>query len=203
VVASFVGSALEFYDFLLYGAMAALVFNKLFFPNFSPFMGTLAAFASFAVGFVARPLGSVLFGYWGDKIGRQKMLLLSLGLMGGASVCIGLLPNFSSIGLMAPIVLVCLRLIQGFALGGEWGGAALMLVESTPPGKRGLIGSSVQMGVPGGVILATIATYASSWISGSEFFPGVGVSRFLSACYLLPLGSGFDELCQRPRNFKI
>jgi MFS family permease len=139
VVACFVGSTLEFYDFLLYGTMAALVFNKLFFPDFSPFVGTLAAFATFAVGFVARPLGSVLFGYWGDKISRQKMLVLSLGLMGGASVCIGLLPDFSSIGLLAPIMLVFLRFIQGFALGGEFGGAALMLVENTLPGKRGLI----------------------------------------------------------------
>ncbi len=129
---SFIGAVVDWYDFLLYGIVAALVFNHQFFPNVSPAIGTLAAFATFGVGFLFRPLGGIVFGHFGDRLGRKKMLFLTVFLMGTATVLIGLLPNFASIGWWAPVLLVLLRAIQGFAVGGEWGGAALMAVESAP-----------------------------------------------------------------------
>src|ERR687893_145815 len=139
--ASFVGTAIEWYDYFLYGTAAALVFNQLFFPEFAPLTGTLAAFATFAVGFFARPVGGVVFGHFGDRIGRKSMLVITLLIMGGATFLIGLLPTFDSVGVLAPILLVALRFLQGFAVGGEWGGATLMAVEYAPPGRRGFFGS--------------------------------------------------------------
>jgi len=167
--AGFAGTALEYYDFFLYGTAAALVFGPLFFPSYSPLAGTLASFATFAVGFLARPLGSVLFGGMGDKVGRRKTLVFSLLMMGTATVLIGLLPTFEQVGWFAPLLLVTLRFVQGIAMGGEWGGAALMLVEHSPPHRRGLFGSTVQMGVPGGLLLSTIAITVSDHISGDAF----------------------------------
>ncbi|HWL85642.1 MAG TPA: MFS transporter, partial [Polyangiaceae bacterium] len=125
-IASFVGTAIEWYDFFLYGTAAALVFNKLFFPKFDPLMGTLLSFATFAVGFVARPVGGIVFGHYGDRIGRKAMLSMTLLIMGTATFAIGLLPTYGRIGVLAPVLLVTLRLLQGFGLGGEWGGAVLM-----------------------------------------------------------------------------
>ena len=121
--ASFIGTAVEWYDFFLYGTAAALIFNRLFFPSFDPLVGTLAAFATFAVGFVARPLGGVVFGHFGDKLGRKSMLSATLIIMGAATFAIGLLPTYEHIGMWAPLLLVLLRVAQGFGLGGEWGGA--------------------------------------------------------------------------------
>ncbi|MFT4021263.1 MAG: MFS transporter, partial [Acinetobacter sp.] len=138
---SFIGAVVDWYDFLLYGIVAALVFKQQFFPNISPTMGTLAAFATFGVGFLFRPLGGVVFGHFGDKLGRKKMLFLTVFLMGIATIAIGLLPNFAQIGWWAPILLVILRAIQGFAVGGEWGGAALMAVENAPEHKKALYSS--------------------------------------------------------------
>ncbi|RAX15125.1 MFS transporter [Pseudarthrobacter sp. AG30] len=169
MIASFTGTALEYYDFFIYGTMAALVFGALFFPSHDPVAGTLAAFATFAVGFAARPIGSILFGHLGDRLGRRKTLVLSLGLMGGATLGIGLLPTFTSVGVLAPLLLVLLRLLQGLALGGEWGGAALMLVENAPAGRKSTYGSIVQMGAPAGLMLATAATSFSVAVSGNEF----------------------------------
>jgi MHS family shikimate/dehydroshikimate transporter-like MFS transporter len=155
VTASFVGTAIEWYDFFLYGTAAALVFNKLFFPNFDPHTGTMAAFGTFAVGFFARPLGGVICGHFGDRIGRKSMLVTTLMMMGLATFAIGLLPTYEKAGIVAPILLVLLRFIQGLGVGGEWGGAVLMVVEHAEKEKRGLYASWVQAGVPAGMLLAT------------------------------------------------
>jgi MFS transporter, MHS family, shikimate and dehydroshikimate transport protein len=155
VIASFIGTTIEWYDFFLYGTAAALIFNRLFFPTFDSLVGTLAAFGTYAVGFVARPLGGIIFGHYGDKIGRKSMLSLTLLLMGTATFCIGLLPTYTSIGVWAPISLVVLRVVQGFGVGGEWGGAVLMAVEHAPAGRRGFYGSWPQVGVPAGLLLST------------------------------------------------
>src|SRR5262245_60162241 len=154
-LASLVGTTIEWYDFFLYGTAAALVFNKLFFPTFDPMMGTLAAFGTYAAGFVARPLGGIVCGHFGDRIGRKSMLVLTLLIMGIATFLIGLLPTYQSIGIWAPILLVLLRMAQGFGVGGEWGGAVLMAVEHSPQGKRGFYGSWPQVGVPAGLLLST------------------------------------------------
>ncbi len=152
---SFAGAVIDWYDFILYGLVAALVFNSQFFPGISPVAGTLAAFATFGVGFLFRPLGGVVFGHFGDRIGRKQMLVLTMILMGSATTLIGLLPTYDSIGWWAPFLLVVLRAVQGFAVGGEWGGAALMAVENAPPKRRALYSSGVQVGYSVGLIIAT------------------------------------------------
>ena len=157
VAASFIGTTIEWYDFFLYGTAAALVFGELFFPGSSPLIGTLSAFGTFAVGFAARPLGGIVFGHFGDRVGRKAMLVTSLLIMGIATFLIGCLPTHASIGVAAPILLVLLRFAQGIGVGGEWGGAVLMSVEHAPKGKRGFYGSWPQMGVPAGLLLSTVA----------------------------------------------
>jgi len=152
--ASLVGTSLEWYDFFLYGSAAALVFNELFFPSFDPLVGTLLAFATYAVGFVARPIGGVVFGNYGDRVGRRRILVVTLMLMGGATFLIGCLPTYDSIGVAAPILLVTLRFVQGLGLGGEWGGAVLMVAEHGDERRRGLNSSWPQVGVPAGNLLA-------------------------------------------------
>ena len=154
IVASLIGTSLEWYDFFIYGTAAALVFNKLFFPDFEPLVGTLLAFTTYAVGFVARPLGGVIFGHFGDKLGRKNVLVVTLLLMGVATFAIGLMPTYATIGVWAPILLVALRFLQGLGLGGEWGGAVLMTLESGDPQRRGLNASWPQVGVPIGLLLA-------------------------------------------------
>ena len=155
-LASFVGTTIEWYDFFLYGTASALIFNKLFFPNYDPLTGTLASFGTYAVGFAARPIGGIVCGHFGDKIGRKSMLILTLLIMGVATFLIGCLPTYNEIGIWAPILLVVLRVAQGFGVGGEWGGAVLMAVEHAPSGKRGFYGSWPQIGVPAGLLLSTI-----------------------------------------------
>jgi metabolite-proton symporter len=155
VVASLVGTSLEWYDFFLYGSAAALVFDKLFFPDFDPDTGRLLALGTFAVGFVARPVGGIVFGHFGDRLGRKKVLVVTLLLMGTATVLVGLLPTYAQIGVAAPVLLVTLRFLQGLGLGGEWGGAVLMSLEHGRPGWRGLAASWPQVGVPLGNLLAT------------------------------------------------
>jgi len=157
VAASFIGTTIEWYDFFLYGTAAALVFGELFFPGSSPMIGTLAALGTFAAGFAARPIGGIVFGHYGDRIGRKAMLVTSLMIMGVATFLIGCLPTHASIGVLAPILLVLLRFSQGIGVGGEWGGAVLMAVEHAPKGKRGLFGAFPQMGVPAGLLLSTAA----------------------------------------------
>ncbi len=154
VMASLIGTTIEWYDFFLYGSAAALIFNKLFFPEFDPLVGTLLAFATYAVGFIARPLGGIVFGHFGDRIGRKQLLMWSLILMGVATVLIGLLPTYAEIGVWAPILLVVLRLVQGFAVGGEWGGAVLMAAEHGDAARRGFWASWPQAGVAAGSLLS-------------------------------------------------
>ncbi|UZX02845.1 MHS family MFS transporter [Arthrobacter sp. CDRTa11] len=154
IAGSVIGTALEWYDFFLYGTAAALVFNQLFFPKFDPLTGTLLAFASFAVGFVARPIGAIVFGNFGDRIGRKKVLVLTLVIMGVATMLIGLVPTYEVAGIWAPIALTVLRFIQGFGLGGEWGGAVLMSLEHGDPKRRGFAASWPQIGVPLGLLMA-------------------------------------------------
>jgi metabolite-proton symporter len=155
VGASLIGTTIEWYDFFLYTSAAALVFNKLFFPNADPLTGTLLSFATYAIGFLARPIGGVVFGHFGDRIGRKKLLIISLLLMGGSTFAMGLLPTHATVGAAAPVLLTLLRLVQGFALGGEWGGAVLIVSEHGDDRRRGFWSSWPQCGAPGGNLLAT------------------------------------------------
>ncbi|MCQ2001546.1 MFS transporter [Arthrobacter zhaoxinii] len=172
--ASLVGTAIEWYDFFIYGSAAALVFGPQFFPTDNPLAGTLAAFASFAVGFLARPLGGLIMGHYGDRVGRKSMLLVSMLLMGIATVAIGLLPTYATIGIWAPILLVTLRLMQGIGVGGEWGGAVLMAVEYSPTNRRALYGSFPQMGLPIGIIGANIVFVIVTNILAPDAFQAWG-----------------------------
>jgi MFS transporter, MHS family, shikimate and dehydroshikimate transport protein len=186
--ASFIGTAIEWYDFFLYGTAAALVFNQLFFPNFAPLTGTLASFATFGVGFFARPVGGVVFGHFGDRIGRKSMLVITLLVMGGATFVIGLLPTFEQIGIWAPILLVVLRFLQGFAVGGEWGGATLMSVEHAPEESRNFYASWPQMGAPAGLVLSTAVFTAFSSLPDEQFFAWGWRVPFLLSIVLIGVG---------------
>ena len=187
-MASFIGTTVEFYDFLIYGTAAALVFPKLFFPNVSPASGLLLSFATFGVGFVARPLGGIVFGHFGDRVGRKRMLVYSLLIMGGATVLMGALPTYAHIGLAAPILLTLLRLVQGFAVGGEWGGATLMAVEHASAERKGLYGAFPQMGAPAGTATATLAFYAVSLLPDEQFMAWGWRIPFLASAVLVVIG---------------
>lgn len=170
VAASFIGTTIDWYDFFLYGSAAALVFNKLFFPGSDPLVGTLLSFLTYAVGFAARPIGALVFGHYGDRLGRKKLLVLSLLLMGGATFAIGLLPTHATIGSAAPVLLTVLRLVQGFALGGEWGGAVLLVSEHGDARRRGFWASWPQTGAPAGQLLATgVLSLLTAVLSDSAF----------------------------------
>lgn len=188
VIASFIGTTIEWYDFFLYGTAAALVFNKLFFPTVDPVAGTMAAFATFAVGFFARPLGGIVFGHFGDKIGRKSMLVTTLMMMGVATVLIGVLPTYDQIGVAAPVLLVALRFVQGFGVGGEWGGAVLMAVEHGHAGKRGFHASWVQAGVPVGLLLANGVFRLASSMDEKAFLSWGWRIPFLLGVLLLLVG---------------
>jgi len=153
--AAFVGTALEWYDYFLFGTAAAIIFNRLFFTSLDSGAATLAAFATFGVGFAARPIGAVIFGWLGDRIGRRPALLITVVMIGAATGLIGLLPGYASIGIAAPLLLVLLRLLQGIAVGGEWGGAVTLAVEHAPPGKRGRYAALPQVGSPVGTLLSS------------------------------------------------
>ncbi|MBB4683248.1 MFS transporter [Amycolatopsis jiangsuensis] len=169
-LASAVGTTIEWYDYFAFSTATALVFNKAFFPDLSPASGTLAAFATLGVGFVARPLGGIVWGHFGDRVGRKAMLVASLLLMGIATAGVGVLPTYAQAGVTAPVLLVVLRVLQGVSAGGEWGGAALMAVEHAPPGRRGRFGSFSQIGVPAGLILAQLVFFAvNSALTPEEF----------------------------------
>lgn len=155
--ASVIGTTVEWYDLFLFGTASALVFNKIFFPDLDGAIGTILAFMTFASAYVARMVGAIIFGHFGDRVGRKSMLLISLIGMGVATFGIGLIPDFNTIGVAAPLLLLTLRLCQGLALGGEWGGAVLMTVEHAPADRRGFFGSMVQIGVPIGTLLANVA----------------------------------------------
>lgn len=168
-------SGVEWYDFFVYGTAAALVFPHLFFsPNLSPLVAQLAAFSTFAVGFIARPLGGVVFAHYGDLHGRKRMLVAALLTMGASTLMVGLLPTYETIGAFAPLLLILLRFVQGFAVGGQWGAAALIAIENAPEGRRGLFGSFVQIGVPAGVILANVAFLVVDALMAPEQFAAWG-----------------------------
>jgi metabolite-proton symporter len=164
------GTSIEWYDFFLYGAAAALIFPKAFFPEASPAMALILSFGTFAAGFIARPVGGIIFGHFGDRIGRKKTLIIALLLMGISSTLIGLLPTYAMIGIAAPVLLTILRFAQGIAIGGQWGGAMLLVTESAPADQRGYYGAFAQAGAPVGVILANLALIITSSLVSEEFF---------------------------------
>jgi MFS transporter, MHS family, shikimate and dehydroshikimate transport protein len=187
-LASFAGTTIEWYDFFLYGTASALVFNKVFFPTFAPLTGILAAYGTYAVGFVARPLGGIVIGHFGDRLGRKSMLVLTLVLMGVATFLIGLLPTYNQWGLWAAVALVLLRVVQGFGVGGEWGGAVLMAVEHAPPGSRGFYGSWPQIGVPAGLLLSTAVFSIFSRLPQDQFLSWGWRVPFLLSIVLVAIG---------------
>lgn len=200
-IGSLVGTTLEWYDFFIYGTAASLVFGKVFFPEQHGVVGTLAAFATFAVGFAARPVGSVLFGHFGDRFGRRTVLILTLLIMGAATVLIGCIPSYGTIGVWAPTLLVVCRIAQGVALGGEWGGAALLSVENAPARRRGLFGSSTQIGSPAGLLLASLVISAASAISGDAFDVWGWRIPFLCSALIVVVGLAIRRGLAESRDF--
>jgi len=186
--ASAIGTTIEWYDFFLYGVVTPLVLNKLFFPNFDPVAGTLLAYTTFFVGFISRPIGGIIFGHYGDRIGRKTVLILTLVIMGMATFLIGLLPTYASVGIWAPILLLLLRVFQGIGIGGEWGGAVLMAVEHSPAGRRGFYGSWPQIGVPAGLLLSAGAVYVLSYLPDADFLAWGWRVAFLISAVLVAVG---------------
>jgi MFS family permease len=188
VLSSYLGSVIEYYDFLLYATASAVVFNKVFFANLDPLVGTVASFGTLATGYFARPLGGILFGHFGDRIGRKRMLVLSMTMMGLGSTLIGLLPTSAQIGAWAPVLLVLLRVVQGVAVGGEWGGAVLMSAEHATS-RRGLWASFTNAGAPSGMVLSTLVLAVSASITGEQAFLAWGWRiPFLLSIVLLAVG---------------
>ena len=189
VLAGSIGTVIEWYDFLIYGTAATIVFNTLFFPKLDPLSGTLAALGTYAVGFFARPVGGLLFGHFGDRIGRKTSLMLTMLVMALGTFAVGILPTYAQIGIWAPVLLVVLRLIQGIGLGGEWGGASLMVIEHAPARRRGLYGSLVQIGFPLGLVTSYgVFTLATSVISQDAFLAWGWRIPFLISIILLAVG---------------
>ncbi|MEK6426503.1 MAG: MFS transporter, partial [Burkholderia gladioli] len=186
--AAFIGTMIEWYDFYIYATAAALVFGELYFPSGDRFVSTMASFATFAVGFFARPLGGIIFGHLGDRIGRKKALMTTLMMMGAATVCVGLLPDYATVGALAPVLLVLLRVVQGIAVGGEWGGAVLMAGEHAPEGRRTFFASFAQLGSPAGLILSLIAFRAVTSMDKAAFLSWGWRLPFLASAALLIVG---------------
>lgn len=197
LIASLVGSSIEWFDYFLYGTVAALVFNQLFFVNEDPTIGLLLSYASFALAFFIRPFGGVIFSHIGDRIGRKKTLVITLSLMGVATFGMGLLPTYQAVGIWAPILLITLRLVQGLGIGGEWGGALLLAVEYAPAEKRGLFGAIPQMGVTIGMLLGTIALSIMTLLPESAFMTWGWRLPFIFSAFLVFFGlwirKGIDE----------
>jgi metabolite-proton symporter len=187
-IASMMGTTIEWYDYFLYGTAAALIFNKIFFPDFDPVTGTLAAFATYAVGFFARPFGGIVFGHFGDRLGRKSMLIITLFMMGVPTIIIGLIPSYDSIGYWAAVLLVLMRVLQGIAVGGEWGGAILLAVEHAPEGKKGFFGSLPQTGVATGLILSSLAMGAVAQLPEEDMLSWGWRIPFLASAALLLVG---------------
>ncbi|MCE3245080.1 MAG: transporter [Arthrobacter sp.] len=188
LASSFIGSAIEFYDFILYATAASLVFNKVFFANLDPAVAIFASFSTLAVGYLARPVGGVVFGHFGDKLGRKGVLITSMLMMGIATTLIGLLPTTAQVGMLAPIALIVLRIVQGLAVGGEWGGAMLMALEHSPKERRGFAASFANMGGPAGAVLATLAVSAVSVLPSGEFLSWGWRIPFLISIVLIAIG---------------
>ena len=188
VAASLIGATIEWYDFFLYGTVAGIVFNKLYFPAADPLVSILLAYATFAVGFVARPLGGVIFGHFGDRIGRKSMLVMTLMIMGVATVLIGLLPTYQQIGIAAPILLLLLRILQGIGLGGEWGGAVLMTYEYAPEGKKGLFASLPQIGLSIGLCMSAGVVAVASSLPEEQFLAWGWRVGFIASFVLVVVG---------------
>ncbi|WP_186104143.1 MFS transporter [Burkholderia gladioli] len=186
--AAFIGTMIEWYDFYIYATAAALVFGELYFPSGDRFVSTMASFATFAVGFFARPLGGIVFGHFGDRIGRKKALMTTLMMMGAATVCVGLLPDYATLGVLAPVLLVLLRVVQGIAVGGEWGGAVLMAGEHAPQGRRTFFASFAQLGSPAGLILSLLAFRAVTSMDKAAFLSWGWRLPFLASSLLLVVG---------------
>ncbi|GBG55823.1 MFS transporter [Sporomusaceae bacterium FL31] len=190
VSASLIGATIEWYDFFLYGVVAGIVFNKLYFPASDPLVATLLAYATFAVGFITRPLGGVIFGHFGDKIGRKSMLVLTLMIMGISTVLIGLVPTYEQIGVWAPILLLLLRIFQGIGLGGEWGGAVLMAFEYAPKEKRGFYASLPQIGLSIGLCLASgVVALLSYTLTDAQFMAWGWRLAFILSIVLVAVGT--------------
>lgn len=187
-LASAIGTTIEWYDFFLFGVVTPLVFNKLFFPNYDPLVGTLLAYTTFFVGFISRPVGGILFGHYGDRIGRKTVLVLTILIMGIATFLIGLLPTYASVGIWAPVMLLFLRVFQGIGIGGEWGGAVLMAVEHSPAGRRGFYGSWPQIGVPAGLLLSSGMVYLLSYLPEADFLSWGWRIAFLISAILVAVG---------------
>src|ERR1700694_371521 len=190
-LASAIGTTIEWYDFFLYNTAAALVFPHLFFPASSAYAGAMQSFATYAVGFAARPVGAAIFGHWGDRIGRKTTLIVTLLAMRISSAIVGILPGTAAIGVAAPLLLVLLRLIQGLAIGGEWSGSVLLAMEWGDQGKRGLLASSAQIGVPVGLVLGTGGmTLLSATLSPEAFNSWGWRVPFLASLVLVAVGLG-------------
>lgn len=212
-IASMMGTTIEWYDFFIYGTAAALIFNKLFFPAFDPLTGTLASFATYTVGFLARPLGGIVFGHFGDKVGRKSMLLITLLMMGIPTIIIGLIPTYEQIGYWAAVILVVMRIIQGLAVGGEWGGAVLMAVEHAPKGRKGFFGSLPQTGVAPGLILSSLAMAAVASLPEKDMLGWAWRIPFVASVLLLMVGwfirvkvaesPDFEKMKQRGQEVKL
>jgi MHS family shikimate/dehydroshikimate transporter-like MFS transporter len=188
VAASAIGTTIEWYDFLIYATAASLVLNKLFFPTKDPLVGTLISISTIGVGFFARPIGAIILSHFGDRLGRKSMLILTLVSMGVATTLIGILPTYASIGVAAPILLVACRLVQGIAVGGEWGGAVLMATEHSPPDKRGFYGSLVQVGFPLGMALGTASFFALAYLGDQQFMSWGWRIPFAASAALVVVG---------------
>lgn len=188
LISSLVGTTLEWYEFFVYGIAAALVFNKVFFPSFDPLVGTLLSLSTFAVAFIARPIGGVICGYFGDRVGRKRALVLTLSIMGVSTFAIGLLPTYATIGVAAPVLLIALRFIQGLSLGGEYSGAVLMSVEHAAPGKRGLYGAVINTGASWGMLLGNGIFLTLSLLEDSAFAQWGWRIPFLTSAILVFVG---------------
>ncbi|WP_417605558.1 MFS transporter [Oceanimonas baumannii] len=197
LIASLVGSSIEWFDYFLYGTMAALVFNQIFFVSDDPTLGLIIAYASFALSFFIRPFGGIIFSHIGDRIGRKKTLVITLSLMGASTFAMGLLPTYQAIGVAAPILLITLRLIQGLGIGGEWGGALLLATEYAPPEKRGFFGSIPQMGVTIGMVMGTLALWIMNLLPEDSFMTWGWRVPFILSALLVVFGlwirKGIDE----------
>jgi MFS family permease len=188
LIGSYVGTSLEWYDFFLFGTTAAIVFAPLFFAGDDPALNTISAFLTFGVGFIGRPLGALVFGHFGDKLGRKGILVVTIVVMGVASALIGVLPTYDTAGIVAPILLALLRFVQGLATGGEWGGATLMAVESAPPEKRGFYGAVVQLGSPTGTLLSSLIVAGVVAWSGDQFLEWAWRIPYLISILLVAVG---------------